>query len=204
MQSVDFAALARFVRGHFPRLVPVTARLREPVVAATGLIYDFAATRERFESLPGADDAAACHIIYTGRLIATRDPLRGVHVRAAVYAFPSVISTAGIVEGPARPREYHIARTRYAALGLWEREEPTVRELFRGRFIDYGDPRMTEVLKGYTAQALFYRICGDPFCPRRNCRLYDAHRQEDLIRAQLVRGTFCAAHKKMLEKFRRL
>ncbi len=59
---------------------------------------------------------------------------------------------------------------------------------------------MTEVIKGYLLQALFYHAAGDPFCPDENCRLFNAHWQEQLIRAQLGDGAeLCSRHGAMLE-----
>ena len=69
---------------------------------------------------------------------------------------------------------------------------------FKTRFIDYGDRRMTEVLKGYVSQALFFHITGNPFCEKRYCRLFNSHWQEGLIHSQVKVGKFCRHHKKQL------
>ena len=73
---------------------------------------------------------------------------------------------------------------------------------FKGKFIDYKDRRSNEVLKGYIAQALFFHITGEPFCSQKNCRLYNAHWQEDLIFSQIKSGEFCAKHRKVLSKIK--
>jgi len=76
-----------------------------------------------------------------------------------------------------------------------------LKEEFKGKFIDYNDPRLTEVMKGYVMQALFFHITGNPFCKNRNCRLYNAHWQEDLIQAQLTsKNDFCAQHQRLLTR----
>jgi len=59
------------------------------------------------------------------------------------------------VEGPAKPKEYYLYKQKYIQLGIWDTEEAGLKERFKNRFIDYGDKRMNEVLKGYIAQALF-------------------------------------------------
>ncbi|KKK54618.1 hypothetical protein LCGC14_3082920, partial [marine sediment metagenome] len=51
-----------------------------------------------------------------------------------VYGWPSIISTTGIVEGPAKPREYYFG----LMAGL---DEEKVREELKGRFIDHGHHR---------------------------------------------------------------
>jgi len=48
-------------------------------------------------------------------------------------------------------------------------------------------------------QTLFFHLTGNPFCKNKNCRLYNAHWQEDLIQAQLTsKNDFCLQHEKML------
>ena len=52
--------------------------------------------------------------------------------------------------------------------------------------------------KGYLAQALFFYATGEPFCDNRNCRLFNAHRQEEMLLAQLHGGDdFCEYHERM-------
>jgi len=67
---------------------------------------------------------------------------------------------------------------------------------------------MTEVIKGYIMQALFYYVVGDPFCDNHQCRLFNAHWQEDLIRAQLktdadCHSEFCSLHQKVVKDIAR-
>ncbi|MEE9365582.1 MAG: DUF6775 family putative metallopeptidase, partial [Dehalococcoidales bacterium] len=113
---------------------------------------------------------------------------------------PSVISTTGIIEAPAKPREYYLLKQQYERLGKAPDE---LKERYRGRFIDYGDERLTEVAKGYAMQAVFYSLVGEPFCEDKGCRLYNAHWQEDLIFAQLESGyEFCPRHAELLGKAR--
>jgi hypothetical protein len=53
-------------------------------------------------------------------------------------------------------------------------------------------------------QAVFYSLTGDPFCEDKGCRLYNAHRQEELLFAQL-RCTYelCERHERILDDLRR-
>jgi hypothetical protein len=113
-----------------------------------------------------------------------------------------VISTAGIVEGPAKPKEYYLYKQKYSRLGTWEIEQDKIKNKFRSRFIDYQDKRMNEVIKGYIAQALFFYINGESFCKNKGCRLFNAHWQEDLIYAQIKIGEFCNRHRRILNKIK--
>ncbi|MFN4133889.1 MAG: DUF6775 family putative metallopeptidase, partial [Candidatus Hadarchaeales archaeon] len=113
--------------------------------------------------------------------------------------WPSLISTTGIVEAPAKPKDFYRLKQVYAASGVPVDE---LKEKFSGRFMDYDDARLTEVMKGYCMQALFYHLFGEPFCDQPTCRLYNAHWQEEVITAQLG-GNLCERHSKMLEDFRK-
>ena len=59
---------------------------------------------------------------------------------------------------------------------------------------------MTEVAKGMTLQAILYHLTLDPFCPKKNCRLFNAHWQEDLLRSQSGSPGLCARHAQMLRR----
>ena len=133
------------------------------------------------------------HIVFTNQLLGTWDENdRRFHARVSVYGLPSLISTTGIVEAPAKPREFYLKRRMGA-------DPFSLQEEFKGRFIDYDDPRLTEVMKGYCMQALFFHMTGDPFCADKGCRLYNAHWQEEVIQAQLKSEyEFCSSHEELL------
>ncbi len=121
------------------------------------------------------------------------------HARTSVYGFPSIISTTGLVEAPAKAREYYLLKQQYEMVG---KDIQAVKEQFTGTFIDYEDERLTEVIKGYAMQAVFYALSGDPFCEDRGCRLFNAHWQAELIFAQLDSGyEFCPRHGDILSGF---
>ncbi len=138
------------------------------------------------------------HIFFTNRLFATWDDSdKRYHLRTSVYGIPSIISTTGLVEAPAKPREYYLLKQQYERLG---KDLTELKDRFRESVIDYEDKRMTEVTKGYAMQAVFYSLTGDPFCEDKGCRLYNAHWQEELIFAQLESGyEFCQRHTTFLK-----
>jgi hypothetical protein len=70
---------------------------------------------------------------------------------------------------------------------------------FKDRFLAHDDERLTEVMKGYVMQAIFYHLTGNPFCQSRDCRLYNAHWQEEVIQAQLKSGPeLCSQHQTVI------
>ena len=162
--------------------------LRDPSLKPWGILYDGFQLQNIFhELLPGEEPGREhLHIIFTNQLFGTWDENnRRYHARAGIYGFPSLISTTGIVEAPAKPREFYLLRRQYTLPGSEEAGILELKERFKGKFIDYDDKRLTEVVKGYCLQALFFYLTGDPFCRHKGCRLYNAHWQEELIAAQL-------------------
>lgn len=167
-------------------------RLADPGRRGAGVPYDgfrvqaFFATAAALES-----DLQTFTVVLTNQLIATLDPDdRRVHLRVAVFGFPSVVSIPGMVWAPARPRAHALARS----LGLVTHAEGP-----GGDFLVPEDPRLQEVLKGPLLQALAYHMTGAPFCPDPDCRLFNAHRQEDLLRAQRPRrDDLCPEHRALL------
>jgi hypothetical protein len=136
-------------------------------------------------------------ILFTAVLPGTWDPDEcRYHARSLLCGFPSIVSTSGAVEGPARPRGYYVAKM----MGLNDEE---ARRKYLGRYLEHDDPRMPEVAKGLAAQAVFYRLTGNPFCEREDCRLFNARWQEQLVGSQVNNRRFCNGHSRFLKELKR-
>ncbi|UCF09032.1 MAG: hypothetical protein JSW28_04930 [Thermoplasmata archaeon] len=174
----------------------------DPTKRPLGVLYDGYRLMNLFrELLPESElSFKHLHIIFTNRLIGTWEKGSGsYHARVCVLGFPCIISTTGVVEAPAKPREFYIARRALVASGMaGDIVEAELKKKFAGRFIDYGDKRLIDILKGYIIQALFYHATFDPFCHDKHCRLFNAHWQEDMIQAQLGGKEFCERHEGIL------
>jgi hypothetical protein len=94
------------------------------------------------------------------------------HLRYGIFSVPTIISLNGIIEAPARPREYYLAKS----MGLQPDHDD--------KFVTGDDPRLPRILAGIILQAWWYYHDGNPFCPDPNCSLYNAHWQEELINSQ--------------------
>lgn len=151
------------------------------------------------EALPRQERTLThAHLSFTGLALATYERADNRHhLRTIVMGPVSLISVYGLVEAPARPREYALMRMQFEAAGLTG-EIARLDDEFRERFLVHRDRRMTEVAKGYALQAVFYAAFGEAFCPEPGCRLYDAHWQEELLRAQIESGRLCPRHEEML------
>jgi hypothetical protein len=185
-----------------PAEIRVEERMVEGLAEPVGMLYDAnELTRSYARAIEAArsgtlTDPGILHVVITYRLIGTFEPSdRRYHARTSLYALPCVISTTGLVVAPAKPREYYLAKSFLPGLAT----EESLRALSGGRVLDHDDERTTDIVKGYLLQALFYHATGNPFCEDPSCRLYNAHWQEDMLRAQLA-GEYdlCPAHEKML------
>ena len=174
-------------------------RLQNPEKRSFGILYDGFKLQALYQDLIKEEERNwhCLPIIFTDQLFGTWDEHnQRYHARVSVYGFPSVISTTGIVEAPAKPRDFYLQKQ-------WGIDIIALKNRFREKFIDYDDSRLTEVMKGYCMQALFFFISGEPFCEDNRCRLYDAHWQEEVIKAQLTRPEFCKKHEKLINDIRK-
>jgi hypothetical protein len=182
--------------------VEVERRMLRGLTEPVGMLYDAsllagAYTRAiAFREGQTALDPDSLHLVVTYRLIGTFDSSdRRYHARTCFFAFPSIVSTTGLVVAPAKPREYYLARR----FGGGRIGEEAVLMALEGRFLDHEDRRTTEVMRGYLLQALFYHATGNPFCDNPECRLYNAHWQEEMLRAQLGgERDLCPSHRSVL------
>ena len=179
-------------------------RVIEGDARAGGVVYDGRRLAQILQSVLGHASLEECHIVATDRLVSTfsDDDLRH-HLRTVVFGFPSVISIPGIVEAPARPREYWVKRKVLEASGTSQIELERLKAEFKGRFLDFEDPLIFEVLKGLALQCVMYHLTLEPFCDNKDCRLFNAHWQEDLIRSQIDKGSLCNRHTKLVRSLGR-
>lgn len=126
------------------------------------------------------------HAVITGRLLGTYGSRR-YHARAIISGFPSFVSTSGLVEGPARPREYYFLKAEFIRSG---KDLSELDEAFRGKFIDYEDERITKITGSYVLQPLLHHFCGKEFCENGKCALFNSHWQKEVLDTQYS-GLLC-------------
>jgi hypothetical protein len=140
------------------------------------------------------------NILITDQLLCTFDETDWrYHARSIICGNPTLISTSGIVEGVAKPRDY------YYKLYFFK-ENPVIfddlKKEYEGQFINYNDPRINDVIEGLVLQSLFYFInSGDPFCEDRDCRFFNAHFQNDIIRININKKKICQRHEILISKY---
>jgi hypothetical protein len=144
---------------------------------------------------PGGIVSNSIHIIFTGRLFGTYEKRR-YHARVILMGMPNLISTSGVVEAPARPREYYWLKAGFIQSG---RDIGELDSAYKGRFIEYNDPRMTPILGSYALQAVACELSGKEFCDDKTCCLYNSHWQEEVLEAQLD-GKLCQNHRDIMSR----
>lgn len=119
-------------------------------------------------------------IIITGLLFGTFGDKR-YHARAVLMGEPNIISTSGIVEGPARPPEYYWIKARFLQS---EMDLAEIDEIYRDRYVLYDDERITDIAGSYALQAIAYELSGEAFCDNKDCCLYNSHWQKEVLDLQ--------------------
>lgn len=177
-------------------------RLKNRESSVYGILYDAGLLSDIYRDLLPVEESSAghLHIIFTNQLIGTWDTAdRRYHARTVICGAPSIVSVSGMVEAPAKKPGYYIARQSAEAWGLQAEAKMELSMSFAGDCLKMEDPRLTEAAKGYVMQAVVYRLTGEPFCNDPDCRLFNAHRQSELIRAQFGGPyEFCQNHREIL------
>ena len=135
-------------------------------------------------------------IIFTNKLTATFDDSDfRYHARALIGSNPTIISTTGMIEAPAKPKQYYLdLMTNFSEDKIKE-----IKNKYKGEFLEYHDKRLNEITEGYILQAILYYLTGDEFCDKKECRLYNAHWQKDLFFTQLENKKLCEKHQKQIK-----
>lgn len=127
-----------------------------------------------------ANYSECIHIVVTGRLFGTfRD--KRYHARVILSGVPSLVSTSGAVEAPARPPEYYWVKARMVQSGM---DISKIDSYYEDKYLVHDDRRITDVVCSYAMQLISYFIRGTPFCDSRDCCLYNSHWQKEVLDLQ--------------------
>jgi len=177
-------------------IVRYEERALEHPERAGGVIYDGFAIREALERrLPEEErPLSRLHVPLLDRVLGTWGADGRWHKRVNVLGPLALVSVPGLYEAPAKPEAYYREKQKHALLSGDAPPREVLENEVEGSFLVEDDPRTTEALKGYVLQAVHYLRTGEPFCEEPCCRLFNAHRQDELIEAQLREPGFCPDH----------
>jgi hypothetical protein len=186
-------------------IVRYEMRALEDPDRAGGVLYDALQLQSAFESRLPTDGRSLeqVHVVLLDRVIGTWGEDGRWHKRVNVLGPVSIVSVPGLFEAPAKPEAYYKEKGKHAMLSGDTPPREVLENEVDGEFLTADDPRTTEALKGPVLQAVHYIQTGETFCEREGCRLYNAHRQEPLIDAQLREPEFCEAHEAVYGEPRR-
>ena len=139
------------------------------------------------------------HVVFTNKLTCTFDEgdFR-YHARALIGSNPAIISITGIIEAPAKPKQYYLdLMTSFSKESIEE-----VKKKFKGKFLEYHDSRLHEIVVGYLLQSIIYYETGESFCGNKECRLFNAHWQKELFYTQIENKKFCKRHLEIINRLR--
>jgi hypothetical protein len=139
------------------------------------------------------------HIIFTNKLTCTFDETDfRYHARALIGSNPTIISTTGMIEAPAKPKKYYLE----LMTNFSQEKIEDVKKKYKGQFLEYHDSQIYEISEGYLLQAIMYYETGEMFCEHKDCRLFNAHWQKDLFFSQLENKKLCEKHLKILKELK--
>ena len=195
---LDISTLLEEVREPIYGEVGVELRRLKGEASTLGVLYDGLWLQRIFykimsEKIKGELSSGFVDIVFTGRLFGTFEKSR-YHARVILAELPYLISTSGIVEAPAKPKEYYWLKAGFIRAG---KDVQELDRIYKGRFIEYNDESITPVLKSYTLQAIFYELTGNPFCDNPSCCLFNSHWQEEVLKIQFE-GKLCEEHRNVL------
>jgi hypothetical protein len=73
------------------------------------------------------------------------------HARAIICGTPSIISTSGIIEAPAKPKDFYLRQIGWMPTAA---DIEDLKKQFAGKYIDYDDHRINSVITGYVIAML--------------------------------------------------
>ena len=139
------------------------------------------------------------NVIFTNKITCTFDESDyRYHARSLISSNPVIISTTGMIEAPAKPKQYYLdLMTNFSEDAVDE-----IKKRYKGQFLEYHDSRLSEIAEGYLLQAIMYYETGEAFCDNLDCRLFNSHWQKDLLHSQIDNKKLCEKHQEILNQFR--
>ncbi len=160
-----------------------------------GPLYDGKRLLEAFHGpLPEEERSpdAGPIVILTDRMIGTFEGTR-YHVRFLTTGHPNIVSPPGLIDGPARAREYYMAKQ------MLGQDPEGIEGMGDDDHLTKDDDRVPTAIASAFLQVAKYHVTGDPFCEDDGCRLSNPHWQADLLDT-MATGRLCKEHEAWLHQ----
>jgi len=196
--------LKKRYRKHIPSIedMQIERESREMAYDNTMALYDgFEMLKIITEYIPANEKTEdVLHIIFTNKTTCTFDEDGDFryHARALIGSNPTIISTTGIIEAPAKPKQYYLDMMTCFSKDKAEQ----IKEKYKGKFLEFHDSRLHKIAEGYVLQSIMYYETGEAFCDDKDCRLFNAHWQKDLFHSQIINRKFCKRHSEITNELR--
>ena len=149
------------------------------------------------ENIPWDENKKTLHIIFTDKIICTFDENTArYHARVWIGPNPVIISTTGIIEAPAKPKQYYYD----LMTNVSKKDINEIKGKYKGEFLEYHDIRTSSIIEGILLQIIAHQETGEGFCNDVNCRLFNAHWQKELLFSQVENKKICKKHEKLFEE----
>jgi hypothetical protein len=192
--------LKKQFKKHVPSIedIRIEKESRDTSDQETMMLYDgFEMQKIITEFIPAGERTdSTLHVIFTNKTTCTfddNDDFR-YHARALIGSNPAIISTTGIIEAPAKPKQYYLDLMTCFS----EEEIKEIKEKYKGEFLESRDSRLHKIAEGYLLQGIMYYETGEAFCEDKECRLFNAHWQKDLFYSQIENRKFCKRHSEIM------
>jgi hypothetical protein len=186
-------ASARVVNAREPVLDPLPGEIMferkrfEEAERPAGVLYDAFMLRDIYRMITcGDDELLKSSIVFTDDIIGTKES-GYYHSRVTLFSYPSLVSISGFYYALALNKAFYLERL------LVPRTYTRLPDRIR-----LSEKEIREMIKGCVLQALFFYSYGDPFCEKKDCRLYNAHWLEEAFYAQVISQRLCDRHRQMI------
>ena len=156
LQVLEFFNLKKSFEKHIPTIKEISIEIENKDMSNKQemILYDGVELNKIIKELIPIDEnnLNTLHIIFTNKLTCTFDEndLR-YHARAWVGSNPIIISTTGIIEAPAKPKQFYMD----LITNFSEEAVEEIKKKYKGEFLEYKDFRLPEIVEGYILQTVF-------------------------------------------------
>ena len=137
-------------------------------------------------------------IVITDKLTCTfEDTDWKYHARYIILGNPTILSTSGLLEGPAKPKEYYLKLIQFSQ---YPEIAVKLNNKYKGSSITYNYHNINNIIESLIMQSICFLKEGEAFCEDTECRLFNCHWQEELVKLSKNKN-LCLKHASLLGNY---